>query len=351
MARARQLSLLVLGSRAVATAARAALVVAPADRQVVAAAAGEASLSLILDRRRAKVCVVPRLAGREPTPEACLENVASIDVFRVPVGEHAFALRDANSGEAETLRVVVRPTKPGEFVPTRSWQTVTGDSVPPGLDVRLPLDGAAKEARIPDAWRLQLWAAPPGRRAGFFRTEVRDDTTVRSLEAELGRWAGTAALLGYRDARPFHADATAAALGLFLHQRDLVVRWPDEPAAEAASTPKAPAASAEPARPKAAGASEPSRRSRPQQPPPPKAPAMPVAPTGPAASEPVRLTRPKAPAATEAVRRATEAVRLTRPSEAAEPVRLTRPQQKKTYVGSMPPIRVVRPPAGYFGDR
>ena len=46
-----------------------------------------------------------------------------------------------------------------EFVPTYEYQPVQqGVSVPPGLDVKIDLQGHTEsQARIPDPWQLQLW--------------------------------------------------------------------------------------------------------------------------------------------------------------------------------------------------
>lgn len=218
-----------------AARARSTLIVAPADgaRVYLADGAATAGLRILLDGpARARVCVVTILSGRAPAPEACLADAGSVDLSNVPPGAHAFTIRDATTLEAATVAVSVAARAAGAFYPTREWRPV-GASAPPGLDIRLPLDGAPKMARIPDPWRLQLYATPPPGcgRAGFWRADVFAAAAAASLEAALAaRWpncgGATLALEGFA---AFHPNATAESLDLFSRRRDLVVRWPDGP--------------------------------------------------------------------------------------------------------------------------
>ena len=128
------------------------------------------------------------LEGRAPAPEACLDNTDSVDVFRVPPGTHRFTVRDAATDATDAVRVSVVAPAPGEFVPSREWRRVVGDSVPAGLDVRLPLDGADKEARIPKRWRLQLYPRPRRALPSFPRNiHVAAEAPPRPVSTEYSR--------------------------------------------------------------------------------------------------------------------------------------------------------------------
>jgi hypothetical protein len=267
-----------------AAPARSRLVVSPADgsRLLVAeAGAATADVALMLDREYAQICVTTRLGGAaSPSPEACLSGAASIHVSNVPLGAHAFAIRDG--ARTEAVKIVVAPRPEGVFVPTYDWRA-TGDArVERGLEVRLPLDGAPKTARIPDVWRLQLWASPPTRAPGFWRVDVTAATTASALENDLARWARAprARLALDGAANTLHPNATAAALDLFAHRQRLVARFdrPDDaPPARPAPARPAPAAEAP---------SPPAREEAPLPPPPP--------PRRWAGGGPLRVVRPPA---------------------------------------------------------
>eukprot|EP00753_Platysulcus_tardus_P006814 PLAT14601.1.p1 GENE.PLAT14601.1~~PLAT14601.1.p1 ORF type:complete len:329 (+),score=110.58 PLAT14601.1:83-988(+) len=73
------------------------------------------------------------------------------------------------------------------FHASYDWQPVLpGQSVPPGLEVQLPLDGSgAKRARIPATWQLQLWM---GDKLGYLRLFVkRSDKLLRVRRAIAAR--------------------------------------------------------------------------------------------------------------------------------------------------------------------
>ena len=229
-----------LGTLALAQArARPNIVVSPADGQRVVALDGSASLTLRLSTRR-RVCVAATLQGRAPAPEHCLDAPhGTVDLSRIPPGRHRFAVRDAASGEKDDINIVVVQKSPGEFVPTNEWQPTHGASVPGGLDVRLPLDGRAAAAKLPDEWRLQLYIEE---QKAFFRADVKPSDTVAEIEAALSLWATVPAVLSYRGGAPFHPQATAESLGLFEQRSDVVVSWPDGPPAPLAAETSKPAA-------------------------------------------------------------------------------------------------------------
>ncbi|CAM9523747.1 unnamed protein product, partial [Laminaria digitata] len=119
-----------------------------------------------------------------------------------------------------------------EFVPSYDWQRVyPWQSVPPGLEVVLPLDGVSeKRARIPPSWRLQLYVpegAGGGARSGFFvRTDLKEGSTVLELRREIA-WQPRFGLPLERvaltlDGRVLRDDETAGSLDLFNRQRDVV---------------------------------------------------------------------------------------------------------------------------------
>ena len=227
-----------LGTLALAQArARPNIVVSPADGQRVVALDGTASVTLLLSTRR-RVCVAATLQGRKTAPEHCLDAPhGTVELSRIPPGRHRFAVRDEASGETDDINIVVVQKSPGEFVATKDWQPTHGASVPGGLDVRLPLDGRAAAAKLPDEWRLQLYIEE---QKAFFRADVKPSDKIADIEAALSLWATVPAVLSYRGGAPFHPQATAESLGLFEQRGDVVVSWPDGPPAPLAdaSAPK-----------------------------------------------------------------------------------------------------------------
>lgn len=116
-----------------------------------------------------------------------------------------------------------------EFMPSYDWQEVQPwQSVPPGLEVQLPLDGVThKRARIPPAWRLQLYVPGGEESGGFFvRTDLRPDSTVLDLRQEIARKSRVELPLERvkltLGARTLEDDETANSLNLFNRQRELV---------------------------------------------------------------------------------------------------------------------------------
>ena len=94
--------------------------------------------------------------------------------------------------------------------------------------MRLPLDGRAAAAQLPDEWRLQLYIEE---QKAFFRADVKPSDTVADIEAALSLWATVPAVLSYRCGAPFHPKATAESIGLFEQRGDVVVSWPEGPPA------------------------------------------------------------------------------------------------------------------------
>jgi hypothetical protein len=123
---------------------------------------------------------------------------------RVSWGGGSSAL--SHSGEAAAPAPPIRTLQPSyEWQPVAAWQTV-----PPGMEVQLPLDPAAptttdddntvpasgataaqKVARIPPRWQLQLYVEPD---VGFLRTDVTAATTLAELRAAAARTARAEAL-------------------------------------------------------------------------------------------------------------------------------------------------------------
>ena len=123
----------------------------------------------------------------------------------------------------------------GGFVPTYEYQELADDvtTLPPGLQVDLPLDGSPRRARIPPRWTLSVWVS---RGRGYFRTEVTRHTTVGELDARLRAWAGPASVgaeLHFRGGARLGATAPPVAIapgatveevGLFGRARDVEAR-------------------------------------------------------------------------------------------------------------------------------
>ena len=80
--------------------------------------------------------------------------------------------------------------------------------------MRLPLDGRAAAAKLPDEWRLQLYIEE---QKAFFRADVKPSDTVAEIEAALSLWATVPAVLSYGGA-PFHPKRPRRA-GLFEQRR------------------------------------------------------------------------------------------------------------------------------------
>ncbi|CAM9523818.1 unnamed protein product, partial [Laminaria digitata] len=120
-----------------------------------------------------------------------------------------------------------------DFSPSYEWQRVyPWQSVPPGLEVVLPLDGVSEtRARIPPSWRFQLYVPGGGQGSqhpGFFvRTDLRERSTVLELRQEIARQPRFGLLpvdlvTLTLDGRVLRDVDTVAGLDLFNRQREVV---------------------------------------------------------------------------------------------------------------------------------
>ena len=111
------------------------------------------------------------------------------------------------------------------FLPSYEWQAVAeGESVPPGLEVRLPLQdpagattaagaagagaGCAREARtarIPPTWQLKLWLPAPA--SVYVRVDVNRNMTVGEITREIISFVSTE----YQEGQFKEQDCTALA--------------------------------------------------------------------------------------------------------------------------------------------
>ena len=138
-------------------------------------------------------------------------------------------------GGASTAAAAAGDGGGGGFVPTYEYQELADDvtTLPPGLQVDLPLDGSPRRARIPPRWTLSVRVS---RGRGYFRTEVTRATTVGELDARLRAWAGPASVgaeLHFRGGARLGATAPPVAIapgatveevGLFGRARDVEAR-------------------------------------------------------------------------------------------------------------------------------
>lgn len=130
-----------------------------------------------------------------------------------------------------------------DYLPSYEWREVyPWQSIPPGLEVQLPLDGVTqRRARIPPCWRLQLYVEgvePEVGRDGkktfkgfFLRTDLKAESTVLDLRREIARQSKVDLSVEHvkliLDRRVLEDGDTVGALDLFNRQRDLVpvVDW------------------------------------------------------------------------------------------------------------------------------
>ena len=118
---------------------------------------------------------------------------------------------------------VVR-TEAGELVllPCYEWQELPeGVSVPPGLDIEMPLDGKPRQARIPPRWQLKVSTAEHG----FWRHEVTRSTSALELRQSAATHVGLPLdVVQLRFAGALVEDAaTVEELGLFGREREVLV--------------------------------------------------------------------------------------------------------------------------------
>ena len=111
----------------------------------------------------------------------------------------------------------------GTFHPTYEWQLLAAEalSVPPGLQVDLPLDGhSLRRARIPPVWRLRVWVDDSH---GFWRTDVTRSTRMEELRDAASTALGTAVRLRFVDVphEPVDLASSAEVVRLFERQEHL----------------------------------------------------------------------------------------------------------------------------------
>ena len=106
--------------------------------------------------------------------------------------------------------------------PCYEWQELPeGVSVPPGLDIEMPLDGKPRQARIPPRWQLKVSTAEHG----FWRHEVTKLSSALELRQSAATHVGLpldAVLLRFAGAS-VEDSATVEELGLFGRERELLV--------------------------------------------------------------------------------------------------------------------------------
>jgi len=89
--------------------------------------------------------------------------------FQLDAGKHEFIFlflssRSSVMSNSVHVQLTVITQLPLRFLPSYHWQQVEDwQTLPAGLEVRMPLDGGRPTARIPDPWRLQLWVDGPTR--------------------------------------------------------------------------------------------------------------------------------------------------------------------------------------------
>ena len=99
-----------------------------------------------------------------------------------PAGPSAMAAEGPSTDQS--------PSQRRTFTPSYEWTAIDDDAlVPAGLQIDLPLDGSSKRGRIPPTWALRVWL---GDELGYWRTDVRRDTTFGELRAAVARFAAVA---------------------------------------------------------------------------------------------------------------------------------------------------------------
>ena len=172
----------------------------------------------------------------EPAPVgAVYSQLAAMSVRPGSAAERLRLAREANplerrQGEGTAPAYPTGPTKgvvrteAGELVllPCYEWQELPeGVSVPPGLDIEMPLDGKPRQARIPPRWQLKVSTAEHG----FWRHEVTKLSSALELRQSAATHVGLpldAVLLSFAGAL-VEDGATVEELGLFGRERELLV--------------------------------------------------------------------------------------------------------------------------------
>ena len=172
----------------------------------------------------------------EPAPVgAVYSQLAAMSVRPGSAAERLRLAREANplerrQGEGAAPVYPTGPTKgvvrteAGELVllPCYEWQELPeGVSVPPGLDIEMPLDGKPRQARIPPRWQLKVSTDEHG----FWRHEVTKLTSALELRQSAAMHVGLpldAVLLRFAGVL-VEDSATVEELGLFGRERELLV--------------------------------------------------------------------------------------------------------------------------------
>ena len=143
---------------------------------------------------------------------AAAEEFAAGDPYVAEGIVESWTVREWSAVAGSLLQHVPPPPR----FPSYEWQRFADDvAVPAGLEVELPLDGRPGRARIPPCWQLDVWVDEA---CGFWRGEVRRETTVGELRSLAARHAGCSseAVTLRLDGAPLDDDAaTAEQIDLF----------------------------------------------------------------------------------------------------------------------------------------
>ena len=178
--------------------------------------------------------------GTEPAPVGALYSqltamsVAHRDEQAGALGaaERLRLAREANPLERSQGAAPAYPTGPSKGVvrteaglvlrPCYEWQELPEEvSIPPGLDIELPLDGRPRRARIPPRWQLRVSTADHG----FWRQDVTKLTSALELRQGAAVHVGQpleSVLLSFAGAL-VEDGVTVEELGLFGRERELLV--------------------------------------------------------------------------------------------------------------------------------
>ncbi len=112
----------------------------------------------------------------------------SVDILTVILGLHVISIYMADLQKTQLSAVVtrtVRIIKPLPFTPTYEWQSVQRwDPLPAGLEIRMPLDGSPKMARIPHEWNWTVVVQNVAKPLNV-RLHVRRDMRIGELRKQI----------------------------------------------------------------------------------------------------------------------------------------------------------------------
>ncbi|CBN75641.1 expressed unknown protein [Ectocarpus siliculosus] len=242
-----------MASYAAGTTRYAVRLVAPAEGPVFGVATRNAKASAVsayevlqepvgapFDGLQVCVWVDSMIEGKDTASRSgpfCFEGLQQeLPINGLEVGSHrlsAAVVAPTQDGPTQQISEVttaqINVVLQEDFAPSYKWQQVyPWQSVPPGLEVQLPLDGVGqKRARVPPSWRLQLYV-PEESGGGFFvRTDLRAGSTVLELRREIARQprfggGGVERVRLSLGGRVLGDEETAEGLDLFNRQRELV---------------------------------------------------------------------------------------------------------------------------------